>query len=180
MFVEKPYCFKQTNKLTNKQTKDSINMNEYRYQLERYRGRGTRYVCPQCGRKYSFTRYIDTHNNNEYVNERVGKCNRLDKCGYHYTSKQYFADNPWLSEKRDNVVALLQNIGKSNKATATKRASERISCEELVISNVKRLRLFIREIKEFKEFREMVSRETLNSLNSLNSLISLRKLGKLG
>ena len=30
---------------------------EYRYQLERYRGRGTR--------------YIDTHNGNTYVNERV-------------------------------------------------------------------------------------------------------------
>ena len=73
-------------------------MSDYRYQLERYRGRGTRYVCPQCGRKYSFTRYIDTHNNNEYVNERVGKCNRLDKCGYHYTPKQYYTDNPWKRE----------------------------------------------------------------------------------
>ena len=44
---------------------------EYRYQLEKYRGRGTRYNCPQCGRKYTFTRYIDTHNGNTYVNERV-------------------------------------------------------------------------------------------------------------
>ena len=26
-------------------------MNDYRYQLEKYRGRGSRYVCPQCGRK---------------------------------------------------------------------------------------------------------------------------------
>ena len=76
-------------------------MNDYRYQLERYRGRGTRYVCPQCGRKYSFTRYIDTHNNNEYVNERVGKCNRLDKCSYHYTPKQYFTDDTW---KRDDAT----------------------------------------------------------------------------
>ena len=25
---------------------------EYRYQLEKYRGRGARYNCPQCGRKY--------------------------------------------------------------------------------------------------------------------------------
>ena len=74
-------------------------MNVYRYQLEKYRGRGSRYVCPQCGRKYAFTRYVDTHNNNEYVNEKVGKCNRLDKCGYHYTPKQYFEDNPWLRDK---------------------------------------------------------------------------------
>ena len=73
-------------------------MSEYRYQLERYRGRSTRYVCPQCKRKQSFTRYIDTYNNNEYISDNVGKCNRIDKCGYHYTPKQYFTDNPW---KRD-------------------------------------------------------------------------------
>ena len=77
-------------------------MNEFRYQLERYRGRGSRYVCPQCGRKYVFTRYIDTHNNNTYLSDNVGKCNRLDKCGYHYTPRQYFEDNPWL---RDNEVS---------------------------------------------------------------------------
>ena len=71
----------------------------YRYQLEKYRGRSTRHVCPQCGRKSVFTRYIDTENNNIYISDIVGKCNRLDKCGYHYTPHQYFTDNPW---KRDN------------------------------------------------------------------------------
>ena len=74
-------------------------MNDYRYQLEKYRGRATRHVCPQCGRKHVFTRYIDTHNNNMYINDKVGKCNRLDKCGYHYTPRMYFEDNPWLRDK---------------------------------------------------------------------------------
>ena len=74
--------------------------NNYRYQLERYRGRSTRYNCPQCGRKQVFTKYIDTYNNNIYINDNVGKCDRLDKCGYHYTPHQYFTDNPW---KRDNL-----------------------------------------------------------------------------
>ena len=73
-------------------------MSEYRYQLERYRGRSTRYICPQCKRKQSFTRYIDTYNNNEYISDNVSKCNRIDKCGYHCTPKQYYTDNPW---KRD-------------------------------------------------------------------------------
>ena len=77
-------------------------MNNFRYQLERYIGRSSRYVCPQCGRKYVFTRYVDTHNNNTYLSDNVGKCNRLDKCGYHYTPRQYFEDNPWL---RDNEVS---------------------------------------------------------------------------
>ena len=90
----------------------------YRYQLERYRGRATRHTCPRCGRKHTFTRYIDTENNNMYVGDDVGKCNRLDKCGYHYPPRQYFADHPWLND--NNSVAFLQNIGKSKKAKATK------------------------------------------------------------
>ena len=76
-------------------------MNTYRYILEKYRGLSTRYTCPQCGRKHTFTRYIDTENNNNYLSERVGKCNRLDKCGYHYTPREYFTDNP---HKRDNYL----------------------------------------------------------------------------
>ena len=90
--------------------------NNYRYQLERYRGRGTRYTCPQCGRKYTFTRYIDTENNNIYISDNVGKCNRLDKCGYHYTPRQYFTDNP---HKRERDVELWKNIGKFHNSTAT-------------------------------------------------------------
>ena len=54
-------------------------MSNYRYIPDRYRGRGKRYTSPQCGRKYTFTRYIDTENNNIYISENVGKCNRLDK-----------------------------------------------------------------------------------------------------
>ena len=90
----------------------------YRYQLERYRGRATRHTCPRCGRKHSFTRYIDTEDNNMYVGDDVGKCNRLDKCGYHYPPRQYFADHPRLND--NTSVAFLQNIGKSKKAKATK------------------------------------------------------------
>lgn len=85
-----------------------MNNNSYRYILEKYRGRSTRHVCPGCGRKGAFTRYIDTHNNNIYVSERVGKCNRLDKCGYHYTPHQYFEDNPWARDKGGDWV---QNHG---------------------------------------------------------------------
>ena len=92
-------------------------MSEYRYQLERYRGRSTRYICPQCKRKQSFTRYIDTYNNNEYVSDNVGKCNRIDKCGYHYTPKQYYTDNPW---KRDSGGWLVENDRVFNQPSKTK------------------------------------------------------------
>ena len=86
-------------------------MNNYRYQLEKYRGRDSRYVYPQCGRKYTFTRYIDTHNNNEYVNDKVGKCNRVDKYGYHYTPRQYFEDNPWGREDKSPFVQIHSQNG---------------------------------------------------------------------
>ena len=91
-------------------------MNQHRYQLERYRGRGSRYVCPKCRHKHSFTRYIDTYNN-IYINDSVGKCNRLDKCGYHYTPRQYFDDNPHL-HNTDTYLhpwTPVTNIGKMTK-----------------------------------------------------------------
>jgi hypothetical protein len=30
----------------------------------------------------------------DYLNEAVGRCNHESSCGYHYTPKQFFADNP--------------------------------------------------------------------------------------
>lgn len=62
------------------------------YQLEKYKGMKTRHNCPSCGAKREFTRYIDERG--EYLGESVGLCNRESKCGYHYTPKMYFADNP--------------------------------------------------------------------------------------
>ena len=64
--------------------------------LQPYKGKSTRHTCPSCETKLSFTLYLsgDTH---EPINSKVGKCNRESKCGYHYTPKQYFIDNPPLS-----------------------------------------------------------------------------------
>ncbi len=39
-----------------------------------------------------------------YINDILCKCNRLDKCGYHYTPRQYFEDNPWLKEDKCSFV----------------------------------------------------------------------------
>ncbi len=64
--------------------------------LEKYKGKTTRHTCPECGMKESFTLYIDA-NTNQPINAKVGKCNRESKCGYHYTPKQFFMDNPSLT-----------------------------------------------------------------------------------
>ena len=61
-------------------------MNNYNYHLAK-RGK---WICPECGRK-TFVCYVD--DNNQVLNEKVGKCDRADKCAYHYPPREYFADN---------------------------------------------------------------------------------------
>jgi hypothetical protein len=65
----------------------------HRYILEPYKGMNTRYRCPSCQqRDKTFARYIDTETG-EHIHPTVGRCNRENNCGYHYTPKQYFQDN---------------------------------------------------------------------------------------
>jgi hypothetical protein len=66
-------------------------MSSHRFILEK----GSRkYDCRRCGGSVTFRRYVDTENGNQYLADDVGICDRLNKCGYHYPPKQYFADNP--------------------------------------------------------------------------------------
>ena len=67
-------------------------MRGFRYRLEPYSGMKTRFCCPKCGKQNVFTKYIDT-DKNDYLNDSVGCCNRIIKCGYHYKPKEYFLDN---------------------------------------------------------------------------------------
>lgn len=67
--------------------------NEHKYILQPYKGMNTRYYCPVCrDRGKTFSRYIDS-TTGEYIADNVGRCNRESNCGYHYTPKQYLADN---------------------------------------------------------------------------------------
>jgi hypothetical protein len=66
---------------------------EHRYILQPYKGRASRFACPECRhRRHTFTRYIDTRTG-ESLADNVGKCDRLDRCGYHYPPRAWFADN---------------------------------------------------------------------------------------
>jgi len=67
-------------------------MNKFQYILQPYTGRSSRHTCPACEKSYQFSRYIATETGEILAND-VGKCNRVAKCGYHYTPKQYFANN---------------------------------------------------------------------------------------
>ena len=65
-------------------------MKQFKFSLEKYHGISSRHICPHCGKK-EFVRYVNNETE-EYLEEYVGKCNRIEKCGYHYTPKQYFDD----------------------------------------------------------------------------------------
>jgi hypothetical protein len=67
-------------------------MNVHKYILQPYKTPSTRHHCPECGKRGVFVLYVNS-DTNETLNPNVGKCERLDKCGYHYTPKQYFQDN---------------------------------------------------------------------------------------
>lgn len=72
-------------------------MTEYRFHLQEYRP-GSKTACPECGRKSCFTRYIDEAGEVSFPNY-VGICDHINSCGYHYTPKEYFRDNPAVKEK---------------------------------------------------------------------------------
>lgn len=71
-------------------------MSEYRFHLQKYRP-GSKTFCPGCGRKACFTRYIDEEGQVVFP-ENVGKCDHINSCGYHYTPKEYFHDNPTVKD----------------------------------------------------------------------------------
>ena len=61
---------------------------EYRYNLE---VGSKKHRCPSCN-KTSFKRYID-NDDDTYISDKVGRCDRESKCGYMYSPKQFFNDN---------------------------------------------------------------------------------------
>ena len=77
-------------------TKESV-MSEYRFHLQKYRP-GSKTACPECGRKACFTRYIDEAGEISFPGN-VGICDHINSCGYHYTPKEYFRDNPDVKER---------------------------------------------------------------------------------
>lgn len=77
-------------------------MQDIRYSLEKYKGRSTRYFCPNCNKR-TFTRYID-YQTGKHISENTGRCNRVEKCGYHFSPKMYFEKNGVVPNGKDVFV----------------------------------------------------------------------------
>jgi len=81
--------------------------NSYKYKLD---SSSKKYECPNCNKK-TFVLYIDT-DTNEKIHKTVGKCDRADKCNFHYTPKQFFADNGINNKNTYNVPKIVQSTTK--------------------------------------------------------------------
>ena len=74
-------------------------MSEYRFHLQKYRY-GSKISCPNCGRSRCFVRYVDEESIIRFP-DTVGKCDHENSCGYHYTPREYFRDNPDVLSQPD-------------------------------------------------------------------------------
>ncbi len=92
-------------------------MSDYRFHLQKYRP-GIKTACPECKKVRCFTRYIDEEGIIEFP-DYVGRCDHENSCGYHYTPKDYFHDNPDMKPKDWDDNAPIYN-----KVRATKGKEE--------------------------------------------------------
>lgn len=77
------------------------NNGDYLFKLQPYTGPESRHQCPSCKRPNVFSRYIKTTTGEE-LGWHVGRCNREQNCGYHYTPGMLFKNDPkanqlWIS-----------------------------------------------------------------------------------
>ena len=76
--------------------------------LEKYTRKASRHKCPKCGDAHSFAFYLDG-NTGEIIDRSVGRCNHESRCGYHYTPKQFFTDNP---VEKERITVPVQQVRK--------------------------------------------------------------------
>ena len=73
---------------------------EYRFRLKSYKVSADRIECPNCHHWRCFVPYIDTEGIINFP-PYVGRCNRENKCAYHYPPRQFFRDHPDAKRELD-------------------------------------------------------------------------------
>lgn len=93
-------------------------MSDYRFHLQKYRP-GTKITCPECKKLRCFTRYIDEEGKIEFP-DYVGRCDHEQSCGYNYTPKDFFHDNPDNKPNgyRDEAPIIYNKMAKPAEKTA--------------------------------------------------------------
>ena len=90
-----------------------VAMSDFRFHLQKYKP-GSKITCPECKRKRCFTRYVDEEGIIEFP-DTVGRCDHEHSCGYHYTPKDFFHDNPDKAPKdwKDDNTHIYNKVAKS-------------------------------------------------------------------
>lgn len=150
----------------------------YRFILEPYKGIATRHNCPLCEQKRCFTLYIDSENEVVFPNN-VGRCNREEKCSYHFTPKQYFEQNP------HNKADIKLNIPRIN--PQLQKIPEPISFidESVVIRSLanypqNKLYLFLSSQFGNKQALELMQRYQVGTANLWNGATIFWQIDKMG
>lgn len=73
---------------------------EYAYRLAPYRGKSSRLTCPNCGRTFCFSPYIDDAGN--ILDPTVGRCDHESSCAYHKTPADFFKEHPELRPRTED------------------------------------------------------------------------------
>lgn len=81
---------------------------QHKYQLDgSNREQKVKINCPHCGAKRSFTRYKD-YETGCYLDDSVGMCDRVNKCGVHFKPKEFFTQNPYKKPLFDEKLITLK------------------------------------------------------------------------
>lgn len=87
------------------------------YSLEKHKNGKPKHICPSC-EKRTFVYYIN-NKTLEYLNDKVGRCDRQDKCGYHYTPREYFKNNPDKIYNSDKYIRTRTLVPCTNSTSGT-------------------------------------------------------------
>ena len=117
-------------------------MSTHRFILEPYKGIATRHTCPECHKKRSFARYIDTEGKIEFP-PYVGRCNHEQSCGYHFTPKEFFEKNPDMNETFAKEGVVSYKMREMPKPLPTSYISENIMRSSLRCYDANNLFLFL-------------------------------------
>jgi len=93
-----------------KEVKQTKNSSVHRFILEPYKGLDSRFTCPSCRKKHSFTRYVDITTGN-YFGDDFGRCSREINCGYiksptgkDIKNKELFVDSSKVKKEFINLT----------------------------------------------------------------------------
>lgn len=129
-------------------------MAEYRFTLQKYR-HGNKGVCPNCGKRHCFVRYIDTEGCIQFP-DYVGRCDHEQSCQYHYKPSDFFKDNPGVLESERNEQTIRPvTIPTRKSLPATSYIDNEIMNRTLTVYSINPLYQFLSGILGEKETRRI-------------------------